>query len=100
MEKRWTPGPWVIERYKEPYTSVIDDISIVADGLILAKLGKELSTEHTANANLIGAAPDLYNALEQLRLAVIYTDSIASIYIEDAEEALAKARGEIGERGE
>lgn len=100
MEKKWTPGPWRIERYKEPYTSFLEDINIVADGLILAKLGKELSSEHTANAHLIAASPKLYEALEELRLAVIYSDNVASIFIEDAEEALAKARGETRERGE
>jgi len=102
MENKWTPGPWIIERYKEPHTSFIDDINIVADGLVLAKLGKELSPENTANAHLIAAAPELYEAL--FNMMEIYHGRAEQSYpgqmAKDAMKALAKARGETGERGE
>lgn len=63
---KYTPGPWNIERYKEPYSSNLDNINISADGLIIAKLGSELSEEQTNNAKLIALAPIMYEALEKL----------------------------------
>ena len=64
-ETRWTPGPWQIT---EP-NGQGNGISIVGPDewprLPEAWLGiKVTSAEQIANANLIAAAPDLYEALE------------------------------------
>ena len=59
IEKKWTPGPWrVTERDG-------NDICIVSDCGAIAKAirGQESPEKPRANALLIAAAPDLYDAL-------------------------------------
>ena len=84
-----TPGPWHIERYKEPYTSLLDTYIVVSsEGLIVAKCGTG-DFEIPDNANLIAAAPELYEALEMMLEFPKAGPSTST-----ARAALAKARGE------
>ena len=98
-ETRWAPGPWqaypTIETGREPpYTPV-------GANTLLGKVYSEGFgdyDESRANANLIAAAPDLYEALAQcLALAELKysnTDDIASHVFGECRVALSKARGE------
>lgn len=102
MGKKWTPGPWewdgkVWDYDKEneaPWLVGVDDGPIVLCG------GIECTSE--ANAHLIAAAPELYESLEKAidyhkkRNLGWHSDEL----VVSMEAALAKARGETGERGE
>ena len=94
-ERKWTPGEWVVGEYSETrgggYLSVkssnfhwVCNVHDYSDGTI------------TANAHLIAAAPDLYEALEGLRKwqdpCGVDPDIDAALRAADA--ALSKARGE------
>lgn len=109
-EQAWTPGPWPLTRSGDGKRYV------VGDGLVEADPGKangyEIAEVYSddcdgdlaeANARLISAAPELYEALEaefadleqDIRWAM---DSDLDALIkrrERAEAALAKARGEV-----
>jgi hypothetical protein len=104
MKPAFTPGPWITENFG-------GDVHITEGGVhhILQDAGdttligfvmpwdKEAPAEATANACLIAAAPDLYEALsfiasqENLTFAEC---SLAEEIIDRAKAALAKARGE------
>lgn len=91
-----TPGPWKIQEFSaQTYM-----ISTFQNGLIAQHVPGE------ANARLIAAAPELYEALEELRDKVwriidLHRDSearaAANMALERANAALAKARGDEGE---
>ena len=118
-EKKFTPGPWV----SNPRTILYGGMR-AEDGYVINALGGERAAwyglaqvvtetedgdrniEGVANAKLIAAAPDLYDALE-LTLQACYSleeyqhnvlgdDSQyqTGSLIEQAKAALAKARGE------
>ena len=93
-ETKWTPGAWHVERYKEPYTSSLDTYIVVSSaGLIVAKCGTG-DFEMPDNANLIAAAPELYEALK-LADAEFSGANIDILALErKIHAALAKARGE------
>lgn len=61
-----TPGPWKVEKYKEPYNNTLYTYQVInTDGLIVAKCGTG-DIEVNDNARLIAAVPDLLEALEKL----------------------------------
>lgn len=99
MSEKFTPGPWEIRKYKDPYGSRSVAVEIATDEIIIAKLGIELDEECAANAHLISAAPELYAALERIygRLLMSDRDGECRITEEDgamADAALRKVRGE------
>jgi len=98
---KFTPGPWIYRPNK------YDDWGVVKspDGLPVAQAcvgrwSKDFDKHRTegtdpaeANARLIAAAPELLAALEAARLwAVEYYGSLP--WLESAEAAIAKAKGE------
>lgn len=99
-ERNWTPGPWVAQRNPrfeclEVFSgrSRIADINDVSD----VTFGPP-KNEAIANAHLIAAAPDLYEALEDLWT---WVHNWGPEFMDDDEfdrstyeAALAKARGE------
>lgn len=100
-----TPGPWRV--IVNPVRGVIVK---GPNGVIIASrpLCKEWkrNEELYANARLIAAAPEMYEALEELRDKVwriidLHRDSEAraeaNMALERANAALAKARGDEGE---
>lgn len=100
-ETKWTPGPWV------PYVDKKNGVfSVCIPGhygktpCVVNWPGFESSDlpkiQQAANANLIAAAPDLYEALSKLRVAAYEAcaDSSCNDALEYAEMVLAKARGE------
>jgi len=84
MTRKWTPGPWV---WSNPTTdgipNVIDPYMCQGDGFV------EVSD---ANAHLIAAAPDLYEAL---KCWVEEEEGKGRSGTISAYAALAKARGEL-----
>ena len=86
-EPKWTPGPW----------------KVIAGPSSFHALRGETQKQAEANAHLIAAAPELYDAIELiLPLARGYRPEgqtyearqTCRSWIEAAENALAKARGE------
>jgi hypothetical protein len=114
-EPKWTPGPWVFSGIREN-----GDFSISAEKLPVvvcdvhnaASLGDFVSEAlkrgtfgspdaahtQTANARLIAAAPELYDALEEatamLRTLIPKDISVRETLARN-EAILAKARGEV-----
>ncbi len=104
----WTPGPWEVRRAKYPVDgefdyaigAEIDDAQYcIAEAFGRAAEYQYLPAE--ANAHLIAAAPEMYEALERwLRLATNPQISSETYWREwpsirdAADAALAKARGE------
>ncbi len=69
---KFTPGPWKMQRAKEPdnvggfdcaiYAGASDNAIIVAEAYEVVDYG--IRTNVLANARLISAAPDMYDALQ------------------------------------
>ena len=102
-ETKWTPGPWVAYENAEdkcfyvaqqdgaPYTPDYSDVC----GLECRTWSGERTIVQQANAHLIAAAPDLYEALGQAVTSMQdngYSNS--HVAVRAARAALAKARGE------
>jgi hypothetical protein len=102
---KFTPGPWVlVVQDDSDIANTIFAVSQLKDGRIAAEdwdynicsIGLDQKNVE-ANARLIAAAPDLYEALEDLSINDFgsngWTNSMDRIAIR-ARAALAKARGE------
>jgi hypothetical protein len=98
-DTKFTPGPWIVDK------SFNADIQ-APDGLDIATCCAEILNRHTdgeegiANAHLIAAAPDMYAALEKAvsdygnNGGPWNVPSEPGTWIEMAQSALSKARGE------
>lgn len=82
MSEQFTKGPW-----EHDWSS--SDVS--AGGFIICDTCSDGSQESEANAALIACAPEMYEMLKWLSVAVLKDGSIAH---KNAVELLAKARGE------
>lgn len=97
-ETKFTPGPWVY-RSKTREIGTVDKSDTQSYGMLLvvAYIDGFDHEEHEANAHLIAAAPDLYDALQNL-LSRLANDADGHAWFMDEQEAsiiaLAKARGE------
>lgn len=91
-EKKWTKGPWVAAATSDLMLWVaIGD----PDGEIIA----QLDSVNPYDAHLIAAAPELYDALDELRVAIMSVLEGKPFRCLDetmirTDKALAKARGE------
>jgi hypothetical protein len=99
-ETKWTPGPW--EPQRAAYLSDGGrDFGIRADvageNVVVAetfeRVGERIRAPASANAYLIAAAPELYEALEQITIRWMDPGSITVEHWQAARDALAKARG-------
>ena len=94
-ETKWTPGPWTVDRPSDQNQRmhVVREFNwrLVAS---MENCNKFLAyaDETRANANLISAAPDLYDALKETLEIAARNES--GDYIERANAAMRKARGE------
>jgi hypothetical protein len=90
---KFTPGPWKIGTPPPNGEQTIG----TEQGLMVAVSTTGAGIQTKANAHLIAAAPDLYEALEDLSINDFgsngWTNSMERIAIK-ARAALAKARGE------
>ncbi len=91
-ETKWTPGPWELaDKYNCTDVRAVDG-PYVADCNASAAI--DWRTKE-ANARLIAAAPELYEALENLRKLYDTDEGCRSMpEYQAAIAALAKARGE------
>ena len=93
--KKHTPGPWaILERAEDSRTHISNGAHIVCT---LGTTRTDGSPNHSPNALLIAAAPDLLSALEEM-MAVFqdheqYDEESAEV-IQSARAALRKAKGE------
>jgi len=98
METKFTQGPWSFEydgnsMFLEIDAYRGDDVFTVCE--IETWIDEPDNSEVLANANLIAAAPDLYDALEKLMSwQVTHVNEWHNSAYDNAVRALAKARGE------
>ena len=96
-----TPGPWATHKTEGNGGNIPDRLEIVGPeegrkrSLIASIYGFKLP-EGQANARLIAAAPELYEALESL-IDFLFHEKKNRQAILRAKAALAKARGDEGE---
>lgn len=64
-ETKWTPGPWNVQ---DAFIAIALEVRDAAQGNLVAAMA--MYPEADADAHLIAAAPDLYNAALELREAV------------------------------
>ena len=99
MNSKFTPGPWVIsdELRTSINTAPTEDGSYKHIAMVNWCKYREYSIEgeeHDANAHLIAAAPEMYEAVETA-LECLENKGFARAYVEDLlRNALRKARGE------
>ena len=90
-ETKWTPGPWECNP-----SAFMSDHSDTRTYFVVT--GKGLAGREKANAQLIAAAPYLYEALNSLAQEMdmdgLNSGTTYGPMIYDAMQALAKARGE------
>lgn len=101
-ETKFSPGPWKAIRDPLHYGSLstvyagsTDEKAGIGAQMLVQIGGWSDPTEQEANANLIAAAPELYEALE---MCVKHLDADGNLWSKEdqamAIAALAKARGE------
>ena len=97
MKTNWTPGPWFVctnplndQWYANQTIGSVPQQCRVADA-------SELNGRHEADARLISAAPELYEALDELLSAEKLDDGdpILESAREKAAIVMKKARGEL-----
>lgn len=90
-EKKWTPGPWEWRRYgNDKVTPTLISTTEFAYGSV----PEPIDFYSPMNAALIAAAPDLYDALENVaaKMREMYLDDERAYA--DAIAALSRARGQ------
>lgn len=85
---KFTPGPWKVIKSIDQYNNVCWDVVSVDGGHVTF----EAEVVKKANAHLIAAAPDMYEALSN---ALKETREQFWPDFGEMEKALAKARGEL-----
>lgn len=107
-ETKWAPGPWYVSSNGNISNTVMAVTGRWEFGdysecvcLFQSALGpgshkfRDEEENAKANAHLIAAAPELYEALEKLeKLARVSEDYFFDHAVDRAQKALAKARGE------
>ena len=95
-ESRHTPRPWI--RCDDD----LGEIKIVGDGVVIARMafGAFYDSEADANANLVAAAPDLFEAARKCLIALDYFCAVSCLNTEfmrdqreNMRQAIAKAEG-------
>ena len=85
-----TPGPWVV--YDDSNDGKTNRIEIAARGKTVARIYHSVPEEDLLNARLIAAAPDLLEALKDLRGAIKSRGVISTVKaLSKTDAAIAKA---------
>jgi hypothetical protein len=94
-----TPGPWTVEFGEAMYVRAPDGSHIAIMGQLTAHARRD-ANESAANAHLIAAAPELYEALRRISLAeadgldCARDSMVLERAINIARATIAKAKGE------
>ena len=98
---KWTPGPWKAEDRSVQYGDGLWNGVVDKRGMLICLMGMQ-GQDQAANADLVAAAPELYDALEAILAR--YQKHVSITWGGEAEvarmlelqmrSALAKARGE------
>lgn len=89
--RKWTPGPWAISTENDVCTQIDGEHhAICTDQFCYSP-----DDEKKANAHLIAAAPDLYEALDKVNRWFNGAETEIGMILRDAVIALRKARGEV-----
>lgn len=90
---KWTPGPWVADGF---FVSSNSGGAVGHDIVSACGTVGRPDSETEANAQLIASAPDLYEALDDLRSSCMALGLDRHLHQElyNSRAALAKARGE------
>lgn len=92
MDSKFTPGPWVAKG-TDIFTGYPVGRSQEPEEIIYAMQLYEVEGTQEANARLIAAAPDMYEALKAIiesgEIPLCYSDKLVVM----AKQALAKAEG-------
>jgi len=90
MNTQHTPGPWVV--YDDSNDGKTNRIEIAARGKTVARIYHSVPEEDLLNARLIAAAPDLLEALKDLRGAIKSRGVISTVKaLSKTDAAIAKA---------
>lgn len=90
----FTKGPWTI---KGDAVGIVDQPDTQSYGMLnfIAFIYRhDFKEQSEANAHLISAAPDMYEALEQVTKYMEWAFGEEDPYVKQGKKALAKARGE------
>lgn len=101
---KWSPGPWMVAEDLPPFVYALNTSGTNRFSLSVSR-GMAFGSERTsqseidANARLISAAPDLYDALSSARAYVqsfanFNEDKRAADVLADVDAALRKATGD------
>ncbi len=96
---KWAKGPWEIQTYSNYFGWSIyaGGAGCIAERWYEVERTPEVDAEMKANAHLIAAAPELYEALKACHLQMLQSNNQTE-YAEEANQmaiaAMAKARGE------
>ena len=99
-ETKFTNGPWRVEEGQDPQICGQKikswEIGSDANHFWIAQISRSLCYEQgDANANLIAAAPEMYEVLERIADKLVSEDGVVTgIDAADAVIVLRKARGE------
>jgi hypothetical protein len=95
MKNQHTPGPWALldrEENSRTLTHITNGAHIVCT---LGTTRTDGSPNHSANAHLIAAAPDLLDALEQAYNAIAWDIPSGSFSDQEEEDLLETIRAAI-----
>lgn len=98
-ETKFTPGPWRLHNGTVHASRPRERYHVQYNRIASVSLARKDSSEFFANAHLIAAAPDMYEALESLHAEIGKLPAdlgnhalVGSVF--EAAAALSKARGE------
>lgn len=100
-ETKFTPGPWVVDPKYSRDIQAPDGLDVATCCLSILNRKATTEEESIANAALIAAAPDMYEALEMAILEYGKPGGPWNVptepgtWIDKAKAAIVKARGEL-----
>lgn len=92
---KWTKGPWKATPNGDGYVITRTDVFVAGYAIAAARPSRAATEDQCeANARLIAAAPDLYEALVEARERMVGSSPGLKALIAKTDAALSRARGE------